>query len=204
MSISKTLSSLSIGLSHSNVRYLEARAARPELAPYPTAWDLARALAVKSSTTANQRFAIVAAVVEEHRARPDQVWTSILLVGFGTLLHSLRACVSRGRSEEDDQRVIAAFLQAVAALSPKAGLHATIALRRDAKRILFPRVEREEIEELPFEEESHSPEDSSAIAIAELRIDAFWAAKRAARLDAEREADRARVRRLPRSRRAAA
>ena len=58
--------------------------------------------------------------------------------------------------------------------------------------------------QIPFDEEQHSTWDPLALTEVERRVEAAWVARRAARVESEREAARSRVRTLPRKREVAA
>lgn len=202
MSISNTLRVLALEIHRYESRYLEARAMRPELAPHAT--PDAAVSALRAGQTEG-KFALVAALIAENQARPHRIWTSILLLGFAPLLVALRKDLGDPRNEEHDQRVVLAFLDAVTAVRPSAGLYAAASLRRLSAKALFPKksIARDAgrsaaADMTAFDEEEHSPHDERALHEAELRIDVAWAAKRAARTATALSAERSRVRKLPR------
>jgi hypothetical protein len=164
--------------------FAEARARRPELAPFASPLDAATTLA---GAAGEGRYALVAALVAEHAAGGSSLWSSILLAGFRPMLLRLRKRLgatagSHARSaearEELDARVLAAFLEALAAVSAKdAGRYASAALRRGTEKALrsVRRAERREEHEASFDELEHTAPSPHAVTLADARTDAVWA-----------------------------
>ncbi len=204
MSISLSLASIEQKLSQHNGQYATARTTRPALAAYATPTALLQALDAKATTTESERYALVAAIVAAHHAKPHAVWTSLLLLGFAPMLHRLRG---QFRDADRDQRVLLAFMEAIGSDAVvSAGSFATAAIRRATEKILFaPRALQElEPEGKPFDENKHSVRDPLAPTEAELRTEAALAARRIAQREADHAAARTRVRALPVRRRRAA
>jgi hypothetical protein len=197
MSIKNTLAAIKLHLPHDLPA--DARIRLAELGSYATPRDVVSALEKSSAKTAEQRYALVAAIVAEHRANPAPLWLSILVLGFGRMLNDLRSAVGPIGDEDRDQRVLTAFVHAVNAIPADVGRYAPVALRRATARELFAPGEAEE-ELVSFNEDLHTPCTPFALNEAELRIDAFWARRRAERLCPEG----APVRELPKGRRNAA
>jgi hypothetical protein len=203
MTIASTLSVLESQLARFFPYYVEVD--RVELLPFETPADVVRALRSTSSLKPSERYALIAALVAEHQKRPHPLWTMILLLAFAPMIQRLRAGLGRAKDEERDQRAIFAFLEALKTLEP-AGSYVAIALRRATRKALFAKTAKAEAkpELVAFDEEQHSAWDPLALSEAELRVEAAWAARRAARVEAERKDARNRVQKLPRKGRVAA
>ena len=121
------------------------------------------------------------------------------------MIQRVRAGLGHPRDEERDQRAIFAFLEAVKTIEP-AGSYVAVALRRATRKALFANRANTsaEPEMVSFDEEQHSSWDPLALTEVGIRVEAAWAARRAARVESEREAARKRVRTLPRKREVAA
>lgn len=182
----------------------EARARHRALAPFETAATVLSALRLDSAKTAEERYAIVAAIVTEHRMHPDSRWPALLVVAFAPMLHLLRKDLGRPFDEDLDARVLCAFLGAVATVPLAAGSFLPVALRRATAKTVFESDEPSPEDVLSFDEELHTPFDPTALSEMELRAEAAWTARRIERLEAERRAASERVRPLPRRRKPAA
>jgi hypothetical protein len=197
MSIKKTLAAIKLHLPHGLPA--DARTRLAELESYATPMDVVSALEKSSVTTALEKYAIVAAIVGEHRASPDPLWLSILVLGFGPMLNDLRSALGPIPDDGRDQRVLTAFVRAVKALPADVGCFAPVALRRATAREIFAPEEAEE-EFVSFDEDLHTPCTPFALNEGELRVDAMWARRRAERLSCEG----AQVHDFPKGRRTAA
>jgi hypothetical protein len=182
----------------------EARARRPELARFETAGAVLAALKRNSAQTAAERYATVAAIVTEHRAHPNPQWPALLLVAFAPMLQILRNRLGPPRDEELDDRVVFAFLEAIASVPLGAGDFMPVALRRATAKKAFESDEPSPADVTSFDEEIHTPFDPTQLSEMELRAEAAWTARRVERLEAERRAASRRVRPLPKRRKPAA
>jgi hypothetical protein len=201
MTIATTLSVLESQLSRFFPYYVEVD--RAELLPFATPGDVVLALRSTSSLEPSERYALVAALVAEHQRRPHPLWTMILLLAFAPMLQRLRAGLGRAKDEERDQRAIFAFLEALKTIEP-AGSYVAVALRRATRKALFAAKADTKPEMVSFNEEKHSAWDPLALTEAELRVEAAWAARRAARIESERKLPNAIAHLLPRKREVAA
>jgi hypothetical protein len=202
MTLASTLSSLEPQLSRFAPFYAEGD--RVELRAFATPGDVLLALRTSSSFAPPERYALVAALVAEHQKRPHPLWATILLVAFAPMIQRLRAGLGHPKDEERDQRAILAFLGALNTIRPT-GSYVAAALRRATRKALFAEAKRERTpENVSFDEEEHSGWDPLALSEAELRVEAAWAARRAARTAAQENPVQSRVYELPRKREVAA
>lgn len=136
------------------------------------------------------------------------MWPALLMLGFAPMLYRLRKQIGASHGDDGDQRVLVAFIAAIGSVRIEdAGKFAAVALRRAVERTLFaPRAVA--VEDAPdtvtFDEAVHSPCNPFGLTEAEIHAEAALAARRAARIDAERAELRARVRTLPTRRHRAA
>ena len=203
MSIASTLSVLESQIARFFPYYVEVD--RVELLPFATPADVVQALRTTSSLKPSERYALVAAIVAEHQTRPHPLWTMILLLAFAPMIQRIRAGLGHPKDEERDHRAIFAFVEALKTVEPT-GSYVAVALRRATRKALFANRAQASLkpEMVSFDEEQHSGWDPLALTEVELRVEAAWAARRAARVESEREAERNRVRKLPRKREVAA
>jgi hypothetical protein len=206
MSLIQKLKQVQSGLARSQPHYATARTRRAELAPYATPEEVALALHDSSALSPEERYALIAAVLTEHAEQAHPLWTSILVAGFAPLLFRERARLGFPEDEERDHRVLLAFLAGIPrAARERTRLFATAVLERATRRGVVVREKKERAEQhVAFEEDAHSPCDPHGLTEAELRIEQVWAARRAARAQAERSRQTAVVRALPAGRRTAA
>ena len=146
----------------SGASFERARDRRRELVPFAGILDVLEALEARSNTSDEQRHAIVAELVREHRATKSPVWSKALLVAFYPAMQALRARLALGSVglEEIDQVIVTGFLNAVAALPEKAlGHFAAFRICRRMERYVFRFLARERgfrcLTTSPIEEDSY-------------------------------------------------
>jgi hypothetical protein len=134
----------------------DAKGRHTALSAHETVAMLVAALDLGSRLAPSEREALVDALVAEAQGARDSTWSSLLLVAFAPMLRRLRARLGRRGSEELDQSVLAAFLEAVRAIVP--GAYTALALRwRTEKRVFGDiRKERRAPEMLELDEEHHA------------------------------------------------
>jgi hypothetical protein len=116
--------------------YAEGRAEEPALAPFATAGDVLSALARPADFEAKD--AIVAALAARQQRAPHPLWQAILATAFRPMLLRLRGRLGKRGDDELDQRVLVAFLEAVAALRKDGPTRCTsLALRWNTEKALF-------------------------------------------------------------------
>ena len=99
---------------HCTAEYIGRRGAHPALGPYATLVELLDALGASSPLGYPERHAIVFALITEHRrAAGHPLWQSLLLVTYGGMLGNVRRRIFGGEPEENEQRTLLAFLEAV-------------------------------------------------------------------------------------------
>jgi hypothetical protein len=159
------------------------RARHPELAPYPTGRAVVTALGKSSPLSKGDRFALVGVLVACHGDTGHSLWVSILLKAFEPLLLRIRKEMRRPEDEELDHRVLFAFLKALALPSVRnAGTSALLAVERATRRYLTRERSRDHDADLvPFDDAVYWNGGHEAVALAEARVDALWAERRAAR-----------------------
>jgi hypothetical protein len=101
-----------------------------------------------------ERQSLVEALLRRHQKAPHPLWQAMLVAAFEPMLRRMRA---RGRDSREDheQRILLAFLQALAAVR-SSGQPIFIALRRATVRQLLGalRAEADIGEVVPFDEQS--------------------------------------------------
>jgi hypothetical protein len=126
--------------------YAAARAHNPLFAAYPTPGALACALSPKTGdklTADRGRSALVSALVIEAQRSRHPLWTTLLAVAFAPMLRRIRrqTIPCRGDTAEDvEQRVLAAFAEAVQRTSPA---HPATGLRWATQRVAWAAGEAE-------------------------------------------------------------
>ena len=94
----------------------------------------------------------------------------------------LRKHLGRFKDTERDQRVLVAFVEAIDDID--AGSYASVALQRATYKALFADRDAMDEESVPFDEELHTPTSPDGMTVAEIRVEAAWAARRAERAEA--------------------
>jgi hypothetical protein len=187
MSLFQKIADVRKGLVRYQSQYATGRSEHAELAPFASPEEAAVALDASSNLSEDNRYTLVRAIVAEHEKGAHSLWGSLLLVAFAPLLLQMRRRLGHPEDEDRDQRVLVAFLKAIRSISAeRTGMHVAVALRRRTQEALVRHREREkrEPELASFEEEEHSPYDVNALTYAELRAEAAWAERRAARVAA--------------------
>lgn len=111
----KTIDALKPILARSPAVYQRGRTANAALAPLAAVADVLDALAVGSSTHPDTQAAITLALIAEHRRTRLPFWQSLLLVAFERMLANI---LGRLRDRDDaEQRIVVAFLEAIAGVS---------------------------------------------------------------------------------------
>jgi hypothetical protein len=121
--------------------FQRAKAGEFAFRSYPTAGALHEVLAMKSYLLPEERHLLARALVRSQRAAAHPLWQALLLRAFEPLLRRLRMR-DRGATEDRDQRVLHAFLHAVATLPVSCG-PVFVAIGRATARELFGAVRRE-------------------------------------------------------------
>jgi len=139
MSLAKLIQSVESDLSRNLPRNLgffaEARARRPELAPFATLADLRAALDRSSSLSTTARRSLVMLLVEEAQRGTSQIWSSLLVAAFAPMLHRLRSHAGPLGDRDLDSAVLVAFLSAVRVARP--GPFTSVALRWATEKEVF-------------------------------------------------------------------
>jgi hypothetical protein len=117
MSLSAVLASVPAAVRRHEATFQRARASEPAFAPYATAAALLESACLESALPIPERQAVVAAIVRQHQATRHPLWQAVLLRAFRPMLLTLHER-DRGTKEERDQRVLLAFLQTIATVSP--------------------------------------------------------------------------------------
>jgi hypothetical protein len=92
-----------------------ASAREPELAAFGSPSAALSALADEEPATLDARERAIAAILREHRADPQTLWSALLLVACMPMLAHLCAALRGGTArDETEQTVVAAFLEAAA------------------------------------------------------------------------------------------
>jgi len=166
MSLSTTFASLSLDLARPlprNTRpFAEARARRPELAPFPTIPALLDTLTSSPPTSpaaVDARRSLLAALVAEAQSETPSFASAALVLAFAPMLLRLRRHFGPRRDDDDfDSTVLLAFTRAVRTVS--AGPYTALALRWATQHVLLAvrRAERRHARHAPFDEGMHSPE----------------------------------------------
>ena len=160
MGLSIVFAGLKKSVSKFTAEYEAGRSRQPELAPYATTASLLDALKLSSPLTDDARDAVVLALITEQQRAPHPLWQSLLLAAFEPMLRRLCGRLGGGKTqvEENEQRVLMAFLEAAQEISlihppERAALH----LRRATENTVFRglRSDRREAAHAAFEEESH-------------------------------------------------
>ena len=115
----------------------------PVLAAYRTASDLLADVGDGSTREITHRQALVHALLDVHRARPHDLWPSLLAASCKRMLEAFHARL-RGDREERGQRVLLAFFQAIELTKPR-GQPLVPALRWATGRALFPEAGRKRV-----------------------------------------------------------
>jgi hypothetical protein len=126
--------------------YQAARSAEPLFAPYPSARALLDALSQKSPLTVPQRQSLVVAVAVRHRTTRHPLWQTLLLAAFEPMLLGVRAQTWGGTPADCDQRVLLAFLRAIAARKVWDG-PVFLFVRHDTVRLLVRAARKERVGE---------------------------------------------------------
>jgi len=147
-----------LALPHAALTFAEIRGRVAEVAPYDSPVALLGALEPHSSAASAPRHALVSALVAENQRPPAAaraLCQSLLLAAFEGMLVRLRARVGRPRDDDMDQRVLTAFLGAVAAV--RVGPFTPLAIRWATEGELFAsiRAERRCPETLEYDDDTH-------------------------------------------------
>jgi hypothetical protein len=99
------------------VAFEQARERHEALRDYP---DLRTAAAAAARCRCEQRDAVVVALVAEHRATRDRMWSAAAALAMAPLLSSLVRALKNARGERNDEKsiVLLAFLEAVNQIGP--------------------------------------------------------------------------------------
>ena len=140
----KTIAPIKQSLTHSlfTAEYARRRGEHPALAPYATPEDVLRALTRSTGLSYEDRNAIILALIAAHRrptkSRAHGVWQSLLFVAFEGMLVNVERRVLGGDPEENEQWVLAGFLEALSKVSLEAPpSHVSLALRHETERQAF-------------------------------------------------------------------
>jgi len=153
MSLLAVFRSIPTTVHHHESTFDRTRSTHPALVPYPTTAALLAALSLGSPLPISERQELVRVLVALHRTTTHPLWPALLLHTFRPMLLSLRAR-DRGSKEDRDQRVLLAFLDALAH-TPLAGQPAFLALRRATARSVFQTVRAQRVhdETVPLDAE---------------------------------------------------
>jgi len=187
--LGRTLDAIQGSLGRFQATLDAARVRRAELAPFPSPAAIALALDASSSLPAEERYALVAVLAEEHASDPTgpALWSSLLLVAFRPLLLRARTQLGRAEDPERDARVVTAFLDALARLdADRVGLYAAAALQRATLKALVRgrAADRQAAADAPFDEAVHTRCEPHALTLGDARADLAWADARAEKLAA--------------------
>jgi hypothetical protein len=129
-----------------------ARCLEGAFAAYPSATALLDALAPASPLSVPERQVAVEVLIRLHQTTGHPLWQALLLRAFEPLLLGLRA-KDRGRKGDRNQRVLTAFLTAIAKLRVD-GRPVFVAVGRAAARTLFQavRVDSNRLEMVPYDD----------------------------------------------------
>jgi hypothetical protein len=135
--------------------YVRVRAFERVLEPYEAPTALADALA-KAPQLTDERQLVVRALLRAHQGSPVKhpLWQALLLRAFEPMLKRLRGGL-RADSDDCDQQVLLAFLEAIARINPDASAIFLTVRRATARRVFGElRAEREHEDLVQFDEES--------------------------------------------------
>jgi hypothetical protein len=142
MSLVKTFEETrkSLAWTRATKAYAEGRARQGVLAPYDSVLAVLRAAAATSSLTTEGRDALLVGVLTELRSTKHSLWLSVLVLAFEPLIVRVRSRLGpqrpgRPQSDDLDQRVFLAFLEAAHALRVES--HAARMLRLAFQRRVF-------------------------------------------------------------------
>ena len=196
-SIKTALDSLELSLSRHQSHYAAARGRLASLATFTTAKELVAALHQSSPLREAARYDAIAALLREHRTNPHPLWSALLILAFAPMLRQLRSRLGYPRDEDRDQRVLLAFVEAMATVRPD--VYAAVALTRATKKAVFAGAKTEAAESAPtpFDDEQYSRHHPLADTLHECRAEAGLAARNVARLAGERAAARRKAQEAP-------
>ena len=122
--------------------YVRHRGSHPALAPYAAPEDVLRALTQATGLSYEDRNAITLALIAAHRrptsSRAHGVWQSLLFVAFEGMLVNVERRILGGDPEENEQWVLAGFVEALSKVSLEAPpSHLSLALRHETERQAF-------------------------------------------------------------------
>jgi hypothetical protein len=158
MSLRLVMQSLAWSVRRYESTYRSACSEEPTFAPYPTANALLATLKDQSALPLPQRQTLVAALILRYQATRHPLWQLLLLGAFQPLLGGLRQR-DRGNRSDRDQRVLAAFLQALGSVRVEGQL-VFLAVSRATARALFRavRAERDMLDHaVPLDEPRATP-----------------------------------------------
>ncbi|MGO8992423.1 MAG: hypothetical protein ACLQVI_03785 [Polyangiaceae bacterium] len=157
MSLSTLLDQLKKTLSNAQTErtYSQARSRHRALQPYESIGALVAVTARGSSIFAIDREAILAAIVAELQLSPERLWQPLLLVAFTPMLIRIRASLGRPGSEDLDQSVLLAFLEAARSPVCRSYVARNLRLLTQARLFAERRREHRAVELLVFDEETH-------------------------------------------------
>ncbi|MGD0527719.1 MAG: hypothetical protein ABSE49_21480 [Polyangiaceae bacterium] len=135
MTLSLVLQTVPITARRHDATFQAARATERAFAPYATAAALLVPLAPESPLPLAERQALVQAVLRRQQAAPHPLWQAMLVAAFAPMLRRMRRRGGEAR-EDREQRVLCAFLQALAVVR-SSGQPVFIALRRATLRQLL-------------------------------------------------------------------
>jgi len=141
------------------------------LAMFATPGAVLDALAASSPLAMTERNAIVVALLTEHQRASHPLWPALLMCAFEGMLAKLRRRVGGPRDLDLDQRVLGAFLEALASVRPSP--YVLLAIRRATEESLFRvlRAERAAPETFAYDEERHAADPFGAAALAKVEAD---------------------------------
>ena len=116
MNLAKTLASLKKSLSRHADVFAEGRSRHRALAGFDSPAAVLTAVSSSSSLTVEERDVIYVAILAELRLTKHTLWQSLLLVAFEPMLARVRVRLGRPDSEDLDQRIFLAFLEAAQSL----------------------------------------------------------------------------------------
>ena len=161
MSLSLLIASLELDLSRDLPRntasFAEARARRPEIAPFLTIGALTAALTRPASLPVSARRALIAALVTEAQEPKGSFASAALVLAFAPMLHRLRNRTGGRNANPDlDSTILLAFTSAVRVVPP--GPYSSLGLRWATERTVLRvcRAERRHRRTSPFDETLHS------------------------------------------------
>jgi hypothetical protein len=135
MNLAKTLTSIKKSLARHATVYAEGRRRHRALASFDSPAAVLAAVSSSSPLTVEERDVIYVALLAELRLTKHTLWQSLLLVAFEPMLARVRARLGRPESEDLDERVFLAFLEAAQSLSIPS--HAARVLRLALERKVY-------------------------------------------------------------------